>query len=306
MEGEMKQGIINKVLGKVTISFLLIGMMLTVSACSFSPFSWSKEKVKIDQEESFSIENLSRITAGTASADIKVIVTDEKELKIHFYGDVKVASAHKDFAPYINVDKTGTTLVLMEKINSGLNSVSYSGSVKLDIYVPKNYSEDIKLNTASGHINIKDFEGGGDINTASGEINIENCRGSFSANTVSGDILYKKDAVLDNNLNINSVSGDIDISISKDSEFKLKTRSVSGKTKCDFPVILDGRGAEGTVGSGKNNITANTVSGDITVKRNLRQERTAPVFFLEVEKQKSTLHWSANVDVRLGWWTFLI
>jgi hypothetical protein len=31
---------------------------------------------------------------------------------------------------------------------------------------------------------------------------------------------------------------------------------------------LDGRGAEGTVGSGKNNITANTVSGDITVKRN--------------------------------------
>lgn len=264
----MKQGIIKKTLKLTGIVFLMIGTLLVASGCIMRPIGWSSQKVSINQEEKFKMEDIKRITAGTASADIKVIATDEKEIRFHYYGNVRVASADKNFAPYIDINQSGSSLVLMEKISNGLNSVSFSGNVNLDIYVPKQYQEEVKLNTASGHIDIRNFEGSGDINTASGDVNIENCRGDFTANTVSGHVDYKKNSVLNNDLSLNSVSGNISISIAKSSEFSLKARTVSGKTRCDFPVVLQGRGAEGTVGSGKNNISVNTVSGSITIKNN--------------------------------------
>jgi DUF4097 and DUF4098 domain-containing protein YvlB len=249
-------------------SLLAIGVMVMAAGCIVRPIGWSRQKVSINQDERISIENLKRIIVGTASADIKVVATDEKELRFHYYGDVRIASSNNNFAPYIDKDESGSSLVLMEKISNGLNSVSYSGNVKLDIYVPKGYPEEIKLNTASGKINISNFEGSGDINTASGDIAIENCRGSFSANTASGHINYKKDSVLNNNITLNSISGGIDINIAKSSGFVLKARTVSGKIRCDFPVVLNGRGAEGTVGDGKNNISINTVSGSIAIRDN--------------------------------------
>lgn len=264
----MKLGLTKKVLKKASAVLLLAGVMLTISACVIRPIGWSSHKVNLNQEEKFNFEKLKRITVGTASADIKIIVTDEKEARFHYYGNVRVASADKDFEPYIDVDESSSSLALAEKISNGLNSVSYSGSVKLDIYVPKSYSENIKLNTASGSVEVKNFEGSCDINTASGEINAENCGGDFAVNTASGHISYSKNSVLNNKLNLNSVSGAINVSIPKNSEFSLKARTVSGKIKCDFPIVLDGKGLEGTVGSGKNSISVNTVSGSITIKNN--------------------------------------
>jgi lia operon protein LiaG len=264
----MRQFTVKSILKQAIVAVIVIGMMLTVSACSIRPFGWSDKKISINQEEKLSLENLKMINISTASADIKVIVTNDKELKFHYYGELRVASTNKGFAPYIDIDESGTSLVLMEKIRNGFNSVSYRGSVKLDIYIPEKYTENLKLNTASGDVSIKDFQGSGDINTASGDIDIENCRESFDANTVSGDINYKRDSVLNNNLSLNTVSGDVSISIEKESEFSLKARTVSGKIRCDFPVILQGRGAEGKVGSGKNSISVNTVSGDIILKSN--------------------------------------
>jgi predicted membrane protein len=246
----------------------LLIILLVFSSCSIPNFRWSQHKISLNQEESLSIENIKAINIGSISADIKVIITNEKELKYHYYGKVTTNSDDKDFTPYLTANKLDSSLQLKEKMGNVLNSVSYIGSIKLDIYVPGDYSESININTASGEVDIKDFGGSGEINTASGEINIENCKGSFSAKTASGHINYLKSSVLNNNLNLNSVSGHINIDIPKSSEFSLKAKTVSGKIKCSFPIILEGKGAEGKVGSGENSITANTVSGSITIKDN--------------------------------------
>lgn len=264
----MKQRIINEELRKIALTIVMIVMKVVVSACAITPRGWSNHKYNINQEDKFSAEAFKSITVSTVGADIKVIVTNEKELRFHYYGDVTIASTRNSLGPYIDIDETGSSLVLAEKLRSGLNSISYKGRAKLDIYMPKKYEEQLKLNSASGDVYINNFGGYGDINTASGDINIENCRGDFDVNTASGNVTYRKDAALKSDLAINSVSGDIDISISKDSEFNFKLRTVSGKIKCDFPVTLEGRGAEGTVGGGKNDISLNTVSGNITIKNN--------------------------------------
>lgn len=264
----MKQGTVSKVIKLTCTSLILLGSLFIFSACILGNFGGSKDKISLNQEESINIENIRTITIGAVSADVKVIITDEKELKYHYYGDIRINSNDKDYVPYLETDKSGSSLQLKEKFEKVLGSVSYSGNIKLDIYVPKDYSESIKINTASGKVDINDFGGSGEINTVSGEINIENCKGSFSAKTVSGHINYLKNSALKDNLNMNSVSGHVNIDIPKSSEFSLKARTVSGKIKCDFPLVLDGKGAEGTVGNGENEIIVNTVSGSITIKGN--------------------------------------
>jgi lia operon protein LiaG len=264
----MKQGTVRRAIKLTFTSLMLLGSLLVFSACSLGSFGWAKDKISLNQEEKINIENIRSITIGAVSADVKVIMTDENELKYHYYGDIRINSNDKDYAPYVDTDKSGSSIQLKEKIEKVLGSISYTGNIKLDIYVPKDYSESIKINTASGEVDIRDFGGSGEINSASGEINIENCKGSFSAKTVSGHINYLKGSALNDNLNLNSVSGHINIDIPKSSEFTLKARTVSGKIKCDFPLVLDGKGVEGTVGSGENEIVVNTASGSITIKGN--------------------------------------
>lgn len=264
----MKQNVFKKTIKYLGVILLAIGTLLTASGCSIRPIRWSSQSVELDQEDKFKADNLKRLIVNTAGADVSIILTNEREVKFHYYGNARVTSAHENFKPYIDIDESSSSLTLSEKIGDRLNGISYSGNIKLDIYLSEDYAENLKLNTASGSVDIQDYKGNCDINTASGDIDADNCDGDFLINTVSGYISYSKDSKFTSNLNFNSVSGDINVSIAKDSEFGLKSKTVSGKIKCDFPVTLEGRGVEGTVGSGKNHISANTVSGNITIKSN--------------------------------------
>ena len=75
----------------------------------------------------------------------------------------------------------------------------------------------------------------------------------------------------DNNIAIDSSSGDIKITLPADSNFELDSETSSGRIICDYPITISGgqdrNQLEGIVGSGVNKIHLEVSSGDISILR---------------------------------------
>lgn len=87
--------------------------------------------------------------------------------------------------------------------------------------------------------------------------------------SVSGDIELKYEK-LDSDFTMKSVSGDAEISLPKNSEFEVITKTVSGDLNCEFPLVMTDsqkRGKRrGWTGSDKHKLRASATSGDLSIK----------------------------------------
>ena len=71
-----------------------------------------------------------------------------------------------------------------------------------------------------------------------------------------------------NKIDIDSVSGNTEIILDKESKFYLKAKTTSGDISCDFPITIKDNKKnllEGNVGTSSNNIIIKTTSGDIDI-----------------------------------------
>jgi hypothetical protein len=199
-----------------------------------------------------------------------------------------------DSPPKLVVEKVGNELnvkILYEKPYN----VFGIGVHDVDIYVniPKNFTGDLVISTASGDINlngtdtkssvIESVSGDIEINnfasdesfikSVSGDINIQNSKfeicnaksvsgnieiiNSGSINNVeatSGDILFKNYEIT-NELNANTVSGNIEIDLTDNSSVNVIFETTSGDLENEF----------GDIYGGKNNLYAETTSGDLKI-----------------------------------------
>jgi hypothetical protein len=105
------------------------------------------------------------------------------------------------------------------------------------------------------------------IQTISGEVSVANSTSTLEIGTTSGDIVIDSLLVDKGEININSVSGGIELRIEKSSSIKGYWKSVSGDFNIsggDFSQIGDDRSFK--VGEGKAVLYTNTTSGDIYIK----------------------------------------
>ncbi len=111
-------------------------------------------------------------------------------------------------------------------------------SISGDLYLESLVSKDIYLHTISGEVEVNKIEGKLEIKTTSGDIEIDH----FS---------------IRNNSKITSISGDVDLNLSKDSHCNVIESSVSGDKHLPHNSSL--------VGKGTYKLEINTTSGDIEV-----------------------------------------
>lgn len=275
-----------------------------VDSDEYDDFSWNKnvKKKDINQIVSEKIDGIDNISVETSFVDVNFVPENRSDMKIVYSG--KTSS---NYIPELKTKKSGNTFYIYAKNDNKIKSfnVNYS-DLKLDIYIPKNYNNNINITTTSGdlklsNINIKDLDLGttsGDIelediitktitgnstsgdlelinvsadniafNSTSGDIEMKNISGNVTVNTTSGDVksLYKD---YKNVININSTSGDISLTLPKDSSFTLGAKTVSGKLECDFPITIQGKqknSLSGTVGTGKYKVNIGTTSGDLYI-----------------------------------------
>lgn len=192
-------------------------------------------------------------------------------MEAHIYGEFS-SNASLEFKTQISGEKL--TNNFSNLINTG------NTDLKLDIYVPQDYSKNLTIESSSGDISIKDsinldkvviktksgdmniynlkavsleacaasgdFEGKDitvetvSVNASSGDVNIEDLNGDLSGVVSSGDINVAN-SEFNYNIDLTVSSGDAKVTIPKSSEFYIDAAASSGEITCEFPVVVEGK-----------------------------------------------------------------
>ena len=227
--------------------------------------------LEINESEKITIEEINEIRINLLNEDISIESYSEETLDLKLTGHY---STRYSESPGIIYNKAGGILTIT--INKSKDKIIGFNSENINLYVkiPKNYSGDLEIKTVSGDSEIKGIKidklklesVSGDIyinnlennyaeyKSVSGDIEIINSKRTNKIKTISGDIEMINQEI-ENNLDINTVSGDIDLNLFENSNINLDFSSTSGDLRNSF----------GEIYGGENKIFVKTTSGDLRI-----------------------------------------
>lgn len=215
----------------------------------------------IDEKENIEIANVDQIFIDVSSTDLNIIPEDREDVKVHLHGKKAGNLKHK-----LSMNLDDNTLQIEVKIKPGIN-IGYA-TLKLDVYIPRNYENILKIDGSSGDVNIEDMNLSKlSIYLSSGDTNIKNLDvENFKHKVSSGDTNIK-------NLNIKEFeykahSGDLEgNNVNTES---LHYNTSSGEVKLEnFEGVVEGVSTSGDImivyEKFNNNIDLKASSGSIIV-----------------------------------------
>ena len=156
---------------------------------------------------------------------------------------VKIPSSAAEKLKFVNTDS----------VSAEVNIIGIAASGKIEI------------DTVSGSAELKNIKTARlDIDTVSGEVNAEGEISELESDSVSGDITVSSAVPLEK-LDCDSTSGNIRLTIPKNSGFTLKADTVSGDISCGLPTVSESKNRR-VCGDGSADFETDTVSGDLIIK----------------------------------------
>ncbi len=155
---------------------------------------------------------------------------------------------------------------LPRRLLERISLVSVSG----DIILAQVDAREIRISTVSGDIRAERCQGELSLETVSGDASAQVETDRLKATTVSGDFRLALTPTGDKRweLAANSVSGDVELLLPRGSGARYSFASMSGNARCRLSTT-DARRArgrwEGTVGDGRGQIQARSMSGDLVL-----------------------------------------
>lgn len=243
------------------------------------------DQVMINEEKIYQLNNINTIFINVSSSDVDIIPVDDNEIKINLTGKVKVSS--EKAIPRLETKINGKNLIIEVKRNSSwIGFFSYSGHINLEVYIPKEYKNNLNIDVSSADVTINDLEINNLIfDSSSGDLDLKSLKSNESTIKVSsgkveaidfnGDLevvsssgkIYVEYEEFNNNIFIKSSSGDVKLKLPQSSEFYLKADTSSGDIDTAFPISILGTikddYLEGTCGNSNNRIEIKASSGDI-------------------------------------------
>ena len=268
------------IITSIVLLCIVIGLLISlliVGITNGTPFSFNIGPTALKENKEFTIEEVNKIDINLLSFDITVKPSEDEKIHVLFYSNNK---------------KNPITIALQNnilKVNTTANAfcIGFCFSVdRLEVYLPQNYSNELKIDTKSGNIknetnlnivtNLSSISGNiktntcnnSNILTTSGNINIDESN-TCTLQSVSGNIILQKantemhikttsgnikieNANIINNSTLSSVSGDQKVSLA--STCQVDAHSVSGNIR-----VNDDKASSCY-------IKASSTSGDITIK----------------------------------------
>jgi hypothetical protein len=153
---------------------------------------------------------------------------------------------------------------------SGLHSDARVSTVGGDIVVDGLHG-DVEVNTVHGELSVRNHTGRVTARTVSGDVTAAGALTRFAVDGVSGSVFVDAEGTPDQ-IQANTVSGDLTVRVDEGLGARYRINTVSGALQLDGSVVKGtfGRGYTSTTGSLDSkwvDVTANSVSGDVTVVR---------------------------------------
>ena len=277
----MRRNAIARIIIYSLLIFVLVGIL--ISGLDHDGFNWGTGSSGNYMTGSGSVDmsQIENIQIEWVSGNVDVILVPDTETTISF------SETNGEDHPMVYEIKGKTLVIRFTKQTIHLNFGNFNTPDKdLKIQIPENWScrsldiEAVSANVSvhlseANDVEIENVSGKTDLNiTKSGSVSVETVSGEvlfngncneFDGSSVSGDCEVKlfgdaKDIALE------SVSGDLTVSILKDYGFTATIDSASGHIYSDYSTTVSG--GKHTYGDGKIRIEAETVSGDIFIREN--------------------------------------
>lgn len=160
--------------------------------------------------------------------------------------------------------KKTLTVKIPSNVAEGLKAVT-SDSVSAEVTITGILASDkIEIDTVSGGANLKNIKTEKlDIDTVSGSIKAAGEFTELESDSVSGDVTVSSATPL-KKLDCDSTSGNIRLTIPKNSGFTLKADTVSGDISCGLPTVSESKNRR-VCGDGSADFETDTVSGDLII-----------------------------------------
>lgn len=160
--------------------------------------------------------------------------------------------------------KKTLTVKIPSNVAEGLKAVT-SDSVSAEVTITGiSASDKIEIDTVSGGANLKNIKTEKlDIDTVSGSIKAAGEFTELESDSVSGDVTVSSATPL-KKLDCDSTSGNIRLTIPKNSGFTLKADTVSGDLSCGLPTVSESKNRR-VCGDGSADFETETVSGDLII-----------------------------------------
>lgn len=160
--------------------------------------------------------------------------------------------------------KKTLTVKIPSNVAEGLKAVT-SDSVSAEVTITGiSASDKIEIDTVSGGANLKNIKTEKlDIDTVSGTIKASGEFTELESDSVSGDVTVSSATPL-KKLDCDSTSGNIRLTIPKNSGFTLKADTVSGDISCGLPTVSESKNRR-VCGDGSADFETDTVSGDLII-----------------------------------------
>lgn len=206
---------------------------------------------KIDDTKQVNGNVVKNLFIGSKIADICIVTNNTSNITARLYGECSFDGS----APSLSVTKAG------DKVNIDVKwSGSYiSKNLSLDISIPNSLYNSINAKNQSENITVKNSVQTKqlNVNTISGDLSVETktCK-SLNVSSTSGDINAIVTANTDVLVNLETVSGEINLNLLNVVKLDLQSKSMFGNTQNCFNNSSIGYTAQ---------ISASTISGNICV-----------------------------------------
>jgi hypothetical protein len=149
--------------------------------------------------------------------------------------------------------------------------VNFAGRTVSGGVVATGLRGDVVVRSVSGAVEATDISGNADAATVSGSVRIS-ASGYARGSTVSGSVDARMGrADWRGEMEMKTVSGGITVELPANANTHVSVRTMSGSISSDFPLRTESRflnrSASGTIGSGGRDLTIETVSGTVRIRR---------------------------------------
>jgi DUF4097 and DUF4098 domain-containing protein YvlB len=186
----------------------------------------------------------------------------------------------------LSVDTVSAEITATGLAGGKLDLNTVSGNLRVDADSPH-----VKANSVSGDMQLSGHAASLDVNTVSGDVQVDKAGSQAMAQTVSGQVemqggpfhevsveTVSGDIVLDGSMasdvsaKLHSMSGDIRLSMSGSPQGSLNATSFSGDIRSAFGTVSEPAHGPGSslhvkLGNGDGDITLNSFSGDIHIRK---------------------------------------
>ncbi|NMA85962.1 MAG: DUF4097 domain-containing protein [Tissierellia bacterium] len=138
----------------------------------------------IDEEKIETANGIENINIETPFVDVNIISENRDDVRIHYNGSIQ-----SNYIPELKTNIKGKNLYI-SATKGGINSYNvYKTDLKLDIYIPTDFEDNIEISTSSGDINLSNLNLYKlNVVASSGDVKLSNLyANSLSIKTTSGE-----------------------------------------------------------------------------------------------------------------------